>query len=916
MNPINKFESLKDLNQDLFVRTAIANDASHYLLTPKYVAKPHSASQMADIFKISHKNKLSITFRSGGTSLSGQAVTDSILVDTRRNFKEIEILEEGMKVRVQPGLTINRVNAALKKYGRKLGPDPASEIACTIGGVVANNSSGMACGTQFNAYSTLASLNFVLASGTQINTADKDADEQLRLKEPEIYTGLLDLKNRIEKNSKMVEKIESSYAIKNTMGYGLNSFTDFAKPIDILAHLLIGSEGTLAFISEVTFNTIPLYPYAATGLLIFDNLEQATASLTSILQSSPTIVELLDISSLLVAQREHMADSVLAQHTFSSNAAFLVEYQEESENKLNETMQNAKPMIAGLTKTSGEFTTSLKTRNELWYARKGLYAAVAGNRAPGTTALLEDISVPVNYLHETTVELRNLLNKHKYHDSVIFGHAKDGNLHFLLNEKFDDTSHLQRYESFTGEMVDLVLSQEGSLKAEHGTGRIMAPYVKKQFGADLYQIMVDLKKLIDPKNILNPGIIINENENIHIENLKISVTVDQEIDKCVECGYCETVCPSKDLTLTPKQRIILRRARKTAEKINDFETIEAIDKSYDYQAIDTCAVDGMCAVACPVHINTGDLVKRLRTEQQNFITERIGYFTAKYWNIITKLLSWTLSLTKILPSALVKLVNIILRSVVGKNSIPSWNKKLPSGGLPRQSLITASPDVIYFPSCINTIYGEENIEEAFLSLCQKAGIKVTIPQGIEKLCCATPWNSKGLWQGYEQMAFATKTQLSAHQESAGIAIVSDSTSCTQGLSQIFEETPIKILDLVEFTAKEILPKLNILKKISSITLHPTCSGVETGSNEYMKEIANFISDDVFIPLDWNCCGFAGDRGLLHPEFTQSATLREATEVKQTNTVAYASNNKPCQIALSQATDKKYQHIIHTLNELI
>jgi D-lactate dehydrogenase len=542
------------VTDSLFDRVSIANDASHYLLTPTMVAKPKTAQQMSEIFKITQKHDLGITFRSGGTSLSGQSVTDSLLIDTRKNFKEIEVLENGLKVRVQPGLTVNRVNASLRKYGRKLGPDPASEIACTIGGVIANNSSGMACGTDFNTYKTLSSLVFVLPSGTLIDSSQPDADEQLRIKEPEIYAGLISLRKRIVEKPQLVEKIKNAYAIKNTMGYGLNSFVDFEKPIDILTHLIVGSEGTLAFIAEATFNTLPLLSKSATSLLIFDELELATKSLPTLKNSDAAVIELLDISSLKVAQREHMADTVLKDYEFKNHAGLLIEYQADTETQLDALISNAHQVFKDLPIKSGELTKSAEIRNELWHARKGLYAAVAGNRPSGTTALLEDISVPMKHLHETTTHLSELLKKHRYLDSVIFGHAKDGNLHFLLNEKFHDPTSLQRYEDFTQDMVELVLSHEGSLKAEHGTGRIMAPFVKRQFGDELYQVMVDLKKLIDKRNILNPGIIINENANIHIENLKVSPPIDQEVDKCVECGYCETVCPSKDLTLTPSSK--------------------------------------------------------------------------------------------------------------------------------------------------------------------------------------------------------------------------------------------------------------------------------------------------------------------------------------------------------------------------
>ncbi|MFZ9227977.1 MAG: FAD-binding and (Fe-S)-binding domain-containing protein, partial [Candidatus Nanopelagicales bacterium] len=750
---------------------------------------------------------------------------------------------------------------------------------------------------------------------TLIDSKDIDADELLRIKEPLIYEGLINLRKRIIEKPYLVEKINKAYSIKNTMGYGLNSFVDFEKPIDILTHLLVGSEGTLGFIAEATFNTIDLLNENATTLLLFDDLKDATKSLPLLKESNANVIELLDISSLKVAKREHMADLVLKDLTFANNAALLVEYQAKTKNELEELTNLALKTFKEIGQSHAIFHKDPEVRNQLWHARKGLYAAVAGNRAKGTTALLEDISVPMQNLHETTMHLSQLLNKHKYLDSVIFGHAKDGNLHFLLNEKFNDENHLQRYIDFTNDLVELVLSQDGSLKAEHGTGRIMAPFVKKQFGEELYQIMVDLKKLIDPKNLLNPGVIINENEKIYIENLKTQNSIDQEVDKCVECGYCETVCPSKDVTLTPRQRITLRRAEVEALKTNDQETLDAIKENYDYQAIDTCAVDGMCQTACPVHINTGDLVKRLRSENQSGVSQYLGFIASKNWGKTTNLLSKLLTLAKKLPSSLVIPVNKIARQIGGNNSLPLWNKELPNGGRPRVGKSINNPDLLYFPSCTSSLYGEDSTIQSFLSLCNKAGLNVLIPEDIDQLCCATPWSSKGLTQGFEEMALKTSTSILKHLKDPAVEVVSDASSCSQGLQNLLKDTSVATKDLVQFIAESVLPKLEINRKVSTLALHPTCSGVEMGTNKFLNQIALSIADEVITPLDWSCCGFAGDRGLLHPELTESATEKEAQEIKNQEIQYFASTNKPCQIALSKATGKKYVHIVELLDEL-
>ena len=906
---------------EMFDRQAMANDASHYLLTPQVVVRPERASQIGQLFRISKEANVGLTFRSGGTSLSGQAVTAGLLVDTRRNFRDIEVLNNGLRVRVQPGATVKQVNIALARFGRKLGPDPASEIACTIGGVVANNSSGMACGIEFNSYATLDSLTLVLPSGTVIDTAEPDADEHFQKIEPEIYAGLSQLRERIRANPTSVEKIRNLYSIKNTMGYSLNSFVDYARPIDILAHLIVGSEGTLAFIAEVTFRTLPLLPKSATGLLIFENLGDATSSLPLLKASEAAVIELLDTSSLLVAQREHMADSVLAGIPFREHAALLVEYQAATQDGIGVQIETAEKIFTDLPIEPTLLSQNPAIRNELWQARKGLYAAVAGNRPAGTSAILEDIAVPMAALHQTTMALADLLQKHAYEGSVIFGHAKDGNLHFLLNEQFDRPECIERYQLFTEDMVSLVLSQNGSLKAEHGTGRIMAPYVRRQCGDELYEVMVEVKRLCDPRNLLNPGVLINENHLVHIQDLKINVPVDAEVDRCVECGYCEPVCPSRDLTMTPRQRIVIRRAMAKAQSLGDHQVLKDLTSRYEYAGVQTCAADGMCALSCPVNIDTGALVTRLRAEQQSRAAAKLGVGAARHWGILTTVLSALLTLTKRTPTLLVGGVNRLLRRVAGTEVVPMWNQSVPSGGPQRKPILNPRAEVLYFPSCINSLFGtaEESmgVTEAFLKICERAGIEVAIPEAIAELCCGTPWKSKGLTDGYQEMTTRTKEELLRGAKSQGIPIVCDATSCTDGLSElvISSKLEIEVLDALEFIADRALSKLTMTHKVPSIALHPTCSGLQLGLNSKMWQIAQKIANEVFIPENWACCGFAGDRGLLHPELTASATAAEAREIKSRAFTKYASSNRPCEIGMSQATGQTYQHLLILLEEV-
>jgi D-lactate dehydrogenase len=871
-----------------------SHDASHYLLKPKAIYTPETKEQLAEIFALATELGIGVTFRSGGTSLSGQATSDGFLVDTRKNFRGIKVGDQGEQVSVSPGATVRAVNTSLARFKRKLGPDPASEVACTVGGVVANNSSGMCCGTEQNSYRTIASLVLVLPNGLVIDTGASDADEILQQKSPNIHAGLIALRDRVRSNPDSVALINKLFSIKNTMGYGINSFLDFDSPVKILEHLVVGSEGTLAFVAEATFNTVPAYSHLATGLLIFESLADATGSLPELVKADFAAIELMDATSLRVAQRDPEATAELKAIKVVNHAALLVEFQEATAAELTSKVSAVMPLFSALPLTQpAQLTSDAATRNQIWHIRKGLYAAVAGNRPSGTTALLEDIAVPVTELLSTCEELIVLLVKHEYTDSVIFGHARDGNIHFMINEEFENPAKLQRYKLFTEEMVELVLAHGGTLKAEHGTGRMMAPFVRRQYGDELYEVMWALKRLIDPAGILNPGIILSENLETHHKNLKVFPKIQKVADNCVECGYCEPICPSKNLTLTPRKRIVMQRELVLAKAAGNTSLANEIEKEFAYDGTDTCAVDGMCATTCPLSINTGSLVRELREEKAFPIAKQAWKLAASNWSLFTQA-----------AGAALKIANLI----------PGFNR-YPTGGSIRKGAPITDFDAIFFPSCTGTLFGTSDSVGAFMALAKRAGLRISIPAGIDSLCCGTPWKSKGYSEGYEVMSKAVTDSLAKATNGKQVTIVTDSSSCSGGLSELLASQPhLRVVDSIQYVEENILPMLSI-RKVKSVALHPTCSTTAMGINGSLTNLAKAIADEVFIPENWGCCAFAGDRGMTFPELTASATLEQANEIKAREDSFHISANRTCEIGMSKATGKKYRHILEVLEDM-
>ena len=901
-------------------RLALAVDASHYLAIPQAIARPKTAKQVASAMAIAVNAGWPLTLRGGGSSLSGQAMSRGLTMDVRRNFRNFEILDAGRKVRTQPGNTIVQINAALARYGRKLGPDPASSVACTIGGLVANNSSGMTCGTTANTYRTIDSMVIVLPSGTVVDTGDPHADELLRDKEPNLVATLEHLRDELRAPD-LKKDIERRYAIKNTMGYGVNSFIDFDTPAKILEHLMVGSEGTLGFVAQATFNTVPVHKKNLTGFLLFTSLDSANEALPTLVDSGADVVELIDSESI-VAMGQESAALLPDGFKVDKEAVLLVEYQGDSDEQLRELSKE------GLAKfqdfdlyADAEMTQDPKRRQQMWVLRNGLYTKIARNRPKGTVALLEDVAVPVPKLAGVCTDLHELFGKHNYDGAVIFGHAKDGNIHFLVTESFADDKAMKRYELFTEDLVDLIIGEQGILKAEHGTGRIMAPFVKRQYGEDLYQVMVQIKNACDPKNVLNPGTIIPEDDMQHLRDIKRTEDVRPVIDDCVECGYCEAVCPSQHLTTTPRQRIVLQRAIGAAQAMGDEDLAETLRNQQGYDVVDTCAVDGMCQTSCPVNINTGNLVRELRSEQASTVEKKMWEGMAHSWNLVADgAAGLGMTVAKKLPNQVVRSGLGVARKIIGTDVVPQLSAELPGGGPRRRPVIQHQPDAIFMPACIGSMFAsthptEKGVGPALMKLAARAGVRLSVPEGISGLCCGTPWKSKGMDDGQHAMGQRLVRVLGEASDNWRLPIICDNASCTEGLIVTLRNEGVEnaqVVDAVPFVAEHIAPKLPRLHRVGCAVVHPTCASTQLGINDALITLSGLVADEVRIPDGWRCCGFAGDRGLLHEELTATATADEAKSVNSIDASLYLSCNRTCELGMTRATGHNYTHVLEEL----
>ncbi|MCX7736658.1 MAG: FAD-binding oxidoreductase [Candidatus Kapabacteria bacterium] len=921
----------RKISQNLVDILTNATDASFYRYVPEAVIKPETEQDIQSLFLWCKTFNKYITFRAAGTSLSGQALTDGVLIDLKNGWNKFEINKSIDFATSDCGVIAGKINEKLKKFGKKIGPDPASINSCTIGGILANNSSGMSSGIERNPYHTIESLRFILPSGLVIDTSKHDSS-YLKKFEPNLFNGLLDLRKKIVSNDELRNKIINKYKIKTTIGYSLNAFIDFDYPLDILEHLMIGSEGTLGFISQATLKLFEDYPVKLTGLLIFPSAREALRQVELLKETGPVALEFMDYFSLLSVEsklKEVYPNLSLAE----DNSALLFEFASSSEEDSKQKLESIKHLLKDFYLVSKPLITDDDIQqSKLWSIRKGLLASLGNTKESETTFILEDICFPLKSLQEAVPDLQKLFSKFEYYRTGVYGHGLDGNMHFMLTEDFKRPEAVNRLSSFMNALFDLVVVKyNGSLKAEHGTGRNMAPYVKKEWGEDAYEVMLQIKKLIDPHNFLNPGVIINEDDKIHLKNIKNYPKIESEADSCIECGFCESHCPSKNLTLTPRKRIVLQR--EIARSFNRIIPNE-LKKIYDYNEKDTCAVDGICSVYCPIGINTGNLVKILRqNDKSNFELKAVKYF-ARNFSQLEFFLRLGLRSLNFIPKLIgIEKLNNTLKYLNKIINLPlqEWN---PYVNYPSPRIFTSpnKADFVYFTSCVSRIMGRYksqnlSLAEAMIKLAEKSDLKLYLPEGCSDFCCGTIFHSKGFSEAGDTSVNKLIKQLYLWSDEGKLPIIIDSSSCSQNLknceshledSLLEQYKKLKIIDVVEFINDYVIDKL-IIDKVKCVVPHYTCSTTRMDLNSKFHSILAKCSEEVFVPSETNCCGFAGDRGFLFPELTKSATKDEAQEViefsSENKVFGYYSTNPPCENAMSHSTGCNYESIVFLLLEV-
>ena len=993
-------------------------DASFYRQIPKVVIRSDGEEEISQIVSLCKKYRLPFTFRAAGTSLSGQSCTDSVLIVAGKHWEKYSLADNRETITLQPGIVGARVNEILRPYGRVFPPDPASIGAAMVGGIVINNASGMNCGVHANSDRMLVSARIILTDGTILDTGNPESRKRFSESHPELIARIEALRDRVRADEELRTRILNKYSIKNVTGLNLRPLVAYDDPFDIIAHSMVGSEGTLAFLSEVTMRTLKDYPFKASAMVYFQSMRESCEAVVAMKKLKAGNEDLAMSAEQLMVKSAEMLDykslssvddPVFLQYKKDVDAgriegvqpgdyhnltAILTETKAVTHEQLLQKIEKIKDCLSQFRlyipaeSSSGDgspisndgvsFTEDPAVYGRYWAIRSGIFPSVGGTRPVGTSCLIEDVAFPIESLPEATVKLQKLIADHGYDDACIYGHAFEGNYHFILNQSFADENEVARYAEMMRAVARLVVEgYDGSLKAEHGTGRNMAPFVKYEWGEKAYDVMKELKAIFDPDGLLNQGVIFNDDPDCYIKCLKPLPVLDYDFDavpdgghylmdpllstaketveqvkranKCIECGFCEVNCMSCGLTLSSRMRIAVQREIRhlTAQLRVGGDSVAAIQdrldtlkQQYKYYGDQTCATDGLCSTSCPMKINTGELTHLIRQLDMNesSLGYRVGEFAANHMAGIKKGLRVVLDVAHLGHITLgPSLMTSVCRGM-NKMGLPLWTTAMPKKHRqPKKSDLTqfiieksishpsdvshqtSDLKVVYFPSCINQTMGQSKSGGKIHDLVDEV-IQLMAKAGYEVV----------FPEGMERMCcgqiWESKGMLDiADRKSAELEAALWKASEEGKFPVLCAQSPclhrmrkvmhkMKLYEPAEFIMKYLVDRLDFHPTDKHIALHLTCSTRQMGVDKDMIALAKLCSTNVFLPEGVGCCGFAGDRGFTFPELNRYGLRKLRPQIEANHIEVGYSNSRTCEIGLETNAGIPYMSIVYLVNE--
>lgn len=613
----------------------------------------------------------------------------------------------------------------------------------------------------------------------------------------------------------------------------------------------------------------------------------------------------------------------LLRELSDSVCAVLMETRAADPETLRRNTEDILAALEGIEQVApARFTTDAAQCERLWAVRRGLFSAVSSYRAADEFVITEDINIPVERLAEGCAAFRRLFARHGY-DAGVMGHAFHGNFHFTLPTRISDPRELDRLHGFLDDLAEVITRDfDGSLKAEHGTGRAIAPYVRLEWGDTVYAVMREIKALLDPHGVLNPGVMFDEDPHAHLRGLKLPLTSHPRIDMCVDCGFSEPVCPSRHMAFTPRQRIAAWREITRLEQDGRSDEARQWRAAFAELGESTCATDGLCTTRCPLGIDVASFIRDLRHDALTPMARTIANVAANHFTVATALARTALCAADLAhlalgPEKLEAVSRIMTR--LSRQRLPRWTPGLPRPAARVARLQPAAAHretVVYLPSCAARTMGDtrrdpaEGLIDVTVRLLERAGYAVRIPDGVEGLCCGKAFETKGLYAQAETKLRELERALRAASDNGRHPVLCDTSPCLARMKK--EIRGLTLFEPVEFARAFLLPRLRFQPVDRRIALHPTCSTRLMGLADAFQELAHGLAAEVVLPQGILCCGFAGDKGFHRPELNASALAGLAEQVRDCSE-GY-STSRTCEIGLAVHGGIPYRNILYLLEE--
>jgi len=956
-----------DLYTDLKTRLLYATDGSAYREVPCAVALPKNEADIQKLIDFANSTHTSLIPRAAGTSLAGQVVGDSIVVDVSRYMTGILEMNPGDKwVRVQPGVILDELNLFLKDYGLFFGPETSTSNRCMIGGMVGNNS----CGSHSILYGTTRdhtlSVKGFLSDGSEVHF-DSLTKEEFHQKcrghsrESKIYQHIYKTLSDPEIKAEIEREYPDPTIYRRNTGYSIDLLLQtavFSASSNVpfnLSKLICGSEGTLMFITEIKLNLIPLPPkYKAVTAAHFNTREEAFEANLIALRHHPGAVEMMDyhILNLTKDNRDQQQNRAFVKD--DPQAILIIEFARHSKHEIEENHQS---MVAELKNNGYGYHYPLiyePEANKVWNLRKaglGILSNMKGDAKP--VSIIEDTAVNVNVLPQYMEDFQKILDQYKL-DCVFYAHIGSGELHLRPVLNLKDPGDVELFRTIGEEIAYLVKKYQGSLSGEHGDGRLRGEFIPIILGEKNYQLLRDVKYTWDPEGIFNPGKIVDVppmNEHLRyppgqkipdfntIFDFSDTGGILRAAEKCNGSGDCRkteltggTMCPSYMATRN-EHDVTRARANILREFLTNSRNKNRFDHKEIYQVMDLCLSCKACKTECPSNVDVAKLKAEflqhyydsngipLRTRLIANITRmnRLGSIWPDVYNFLMSHPTISAFLKRMIGFATSRSMPMIHRHTL-KNWMHHYVKNLKADAPPNGKVYLFNDEF--------TNYQDTHLGIQAIQLLTRLGYQVVIPRHLES---GRTYLSKGLLRKAQKIAnrniellngiISKDTPLIGIEPSAILTFRDEYPDLAlSGNKHLTRELSGHAYMIDEFLAREMKEGRIHQEQFSNdhlnILLHGHCQQKAIASTGPTQYILSFPKNYQVEEIPSGCCGMAGSFGYEKEHYDISMKIGElvlfpAVRKAAKNTVIAAPGTS-CRHQIKDGTSRKALHPVEIL----